>query len=496
MTDSAVHFVSRDESRVLFDANPVPMWIFDRETLAFLAANDAAVAHYGYSREEFLSMTLRDLHPKEALPALDEMVARLPAGYVETGAWRHRKRDGTLIEVEVTSRPLTFRGRPARMVLANDVTRRRRAERVLRWQAALLDVAHDAILVRDLEDRVLFWNRGAEARYGWSRAEALGRETHSLLATRFPVPLEEIRRELLHAGRWEGEIGHTTRTGAEIIVHSRWVLQREGDEWGPVVLEINSDVTGRKRAEEALRTLNAELEERVRERTLALEVSNRELEAFAYSVSHDLRAPLRALDGFSQAVLEDYGERLDETGRDFLQRIRGASQQMGQLIDDLLGLSRHSRGEMRREPVELGALAREVAETLRAGEPGHRVELVVEEGLVAEGDPRLLRVVLQNLLANAWKFTRGRAGARVEVGRTGWEGEPAFYVRDNGAGFDMAYAHKLFRPFQRLHSTREFEGSGIGLATVQRIVHRHGGRVGAQAAPDRGATVFFTLPQR
>ena len=237
----------------------------------------------------------------------------------------------------------------------------------------------------------------------------------------------------------------------------------------------------------------AELEERVAERTAELAAVNKELEAFAYSVSHDLRAPLRSIGGFSQALLEDYESDLDAIGQDYLRRVVAASQHMGQLIDDLLQLSRLTRREMRREQVDLSALARSVAARLREAEPRRHVEFVIADRVFARGDERLLTVVLENLLGNAWKFTSRRPEARIEFGVTRHEGQTAYYVRDDGAGFDMTYAGRLFRPFQRLHSEGDFEGTGIGLTTVQRVVHRHSGRVWASGKPDQGATFYFTL---
>ncbi len=250
----------------------------------------------------------------------------------------------------------------------------------------------------------------------------------------------------------------------------------------------------RARAEEEVRRLNAELEERVRERTAQLEAANKELEAFSYSVSHDLRAPLRSIDGFSQALLEDYLRPLDETGRNHLERVRRAAQTMGLLIDDLLKLSRVSRAELRHAQVDLTQLVRDLAEKLREDDPGRSVELVVQEGAVVRGDPNLLQIALGNLLDNAWKFTGAAAHPRIEFGAAVEGGETACWIRDNGVGFDMAYAGKLFGAFQRLHTTEEFPGTGIGLATVKRIISRHGGRVWAEGKTGEGATFHFTLP--
>jgi signal transduction histidine kinase len=243
-----------------------------------------------------------------------------------------------------------------------------------------------------------------------------------------------------------------------------------------------------------LRALNVHLEQRVRDRTTQLASINAELEAFSFAVSHDLRAPLRRIDQFSVALIEDYRDRLDDDGKVMLERLSAGCEQMSLLIDDLLRLSRVSRAELQYQRVDLGAIAAEVIVELRAANPAHPVMVSIADDMHVHGDASLLRVVLQNLLSNAWKFTRKQDGPRVEVGAATQEGGPAFYVRDNGVGFDPAKAEKLFRAFQRLHDARDFEGTGVGLATVQRIVHRHGGRVWADANLGIGATFWFTVP--
>ena len=258
--------------------------------------------------------------------------------------------------------------------------------------------------------------------------------------------------------------------------------------------QLRAELSDRRRAEEEVLRLNAELEQRVQTRTAELEAANAELESFAYSVSHDLRAPLRALDGFSQILLDDYGLQLDEKGRGYVERIRAADMRMGALIDALLELSRLSRGGLSRERLDLSEMARHLAAEVTEAEPGRHVEFAIADGLEANADRTLVVALLANLLGNAWKFTAGRETARIEVGAEEVGGEQAFYVRDDGAGFDMAYADKLFGAFQRLHSPAEFEGLGIGLATVQRIARRHGGRIWAEGAVEQGATFWFTLP--
>jgi light-regulated signal transduction histidine kinase (bacteriophytochrome) len=239
--------------------------------------------------------------------------------------------------------------------------------------------------------------------------------------------------------------------------------------------------------------INIELEQRVEQRTHALQAANSELESFAYSVSHDLRAPLRAIAGFSRLLETEYAAHLDERGQDYFGRIRGGATRMGTLIDDLLNLSRVSRQEMQHSLVDLTALARDVAEDFQRIEPERRVEWVIAPQVTATGDPGLIRIVMQNLIDNAWKYSSKRDAARIEFGVSERGGRPAFFVADNGEGFDMTYADKLFGAFQRLHSPGEFPGSGIGLATVKRIIHRHRGEVGAESKVGEGATFYFTL---
>jgi light-regulated signal transduction histidine kinase (bacteriophytochrome) len=261
------------------------------------------------------------------------------------------------------------------------------------------------------------------------------------------------------------------------------------DTWALAAL----DITERVRAEQEVQRLNADLELRVVARTEQLEASNRELESFSHAVSHDLRAPLRAVDGFSEILIEDYGARLDITGQAHLRRIRGGAQHMNELIDGLLSLSRLNREELRAEPVDLSALAAAIVDALREADRDRQVEVSVAPGLTADCDPRLTRVALENLLGNAWKFTAGRDPAHIEVGAVEHGETHWFFVRDDGAGFDMRYAGNLFGAFQRLHRQDEFEGTGIGLATVQRIVHRHGGTIRAEGDVGHGATFLFTL---
>lgn len=271
-----------------------------------------------------------------------------------------------------------------------------------------------------------------------------------------------------------------------------WCEGTELKEW----IGIADDIDDQRRAVHEIQRLNAELEQRVLERTAELERANNELEAFSYSVSHDLRTPLRAIDGFSQALVEDYSQVLDATAADYLQRVRQAAQRMGQLIDDLLKLARVSRSDLMIESVNLSELAGQIVTELQRQYPKLPMTAHITSGLQVQADARLLRIVLENLLGNAWKYCSKVEQPRVELGMREQDGQACFFIEDNGVGFDMAYADKLFGAFQRLHDAKDYPGTGVGLATVQRIVHRHGGRLWAQAEPGQGAVFYFTLPAR
>jgi PAS domain S-box-containing protein len=356
----------------------------------------------------------------------------------------------------------------------------------------------EGVITMDPEGRVLFMNPAAEELLGWTEAELKGKPGHPVIHFQredgTQIPEAECGVRLAMQARQtikQGSDAYTTKDGRIIPVEYSIAPVIIRDELVGGVLAFR-DILARRRNEAEIRSLNEELEQRVTERTAELEASNKELESFAYSVSHDLRAPLRAIDGFSQILVSSYNDKLDEQGRDYLERVSAASQRMGQLIDGLLNLSRITRAEMRQETVDLSAMVRAIAAELTSGEPGRDVTFEIQPGLLARGDARLLRAALDNLVRNAWKFTGKKSQARIEFGRN-QAGGTVYFMRDDGAGFDMEYADKLFGAFQRLHRVTEYEGTGIGLATVQRIIQRHGGRIWGEGAVDKGATFYFTL---
>ncbi len=415
--------------------------------------------------------------------------------------FRFRRLDGDYLWVESETRLLSDRAGSFESAVfgIRDVSGRRKAETALRESEEkyrrLVEFFPDIIFIHR-NGRVVFVNQTAVHAFRVPSAEAIvGKSVTSFVHPDYQALVRDrvarVAESKTQLPILEEKFVRSDGTPLDVEVTAiPFVVDGEA-----AVIGVARDITERKKAEAEIRRLNSELERRVKERTAQLEAANTELEAFAYSVSHDLRAPLRSIEGFGQALQEDYAPVLDEQGLDHLQRIRSASKRMGHLIDDLLNLSRLTRGEIHPQSVDLTAVARTILEELRRVEPDRTVECLLPEKLPVWGDERLMHAVLENLLGNAWKFTSRRNHARIELGvAPAAEGETVLFIRDNGAGFSMEHIDKLFHAFQRLHTIQEFPGNGIGLATVQRIIHRHGGRVWAEGEVEKGATFYFTLP--
>jgi PAS domain S-box-containing protein len=380
--------------------------------------------------------------------------------------------------------------------LENEIAERQQVENALAEERNLLrtliDNLPDFIYVKDTESRFVLVNVTClKDREMASFEEIIGKTDFDLHPPELAAHYYADDQAVIQSG--QPLIGreelNLTHYGQQRWLSTTKAPLRDSRGQSIGLVGMSRDITKYKQGEEAIRQLNTDLNRR----TIELEAVNKELEAFSYSVSHDLRAPLRAIDGFSQALLEDYLEQLDETGRDHLQRVRAATQRMGQLIDDMLNLSRITRSELRRQPVNLSALVATIAWELRQTQLERQVEFIIAPGVTVEGDPHLLHIALENLINNAWKFTQKQFQAIIEFGVSQDNNQLTYFVRDNGVGFDMAYVNKLFAPFQRLHARHEFEGTGVGLATVQRIIQRHGGQLWVEATVGQGATFYFTL---
>jgi PAS domain S-box-containing protein len=463
-------------------------------------ANDALCRMYGYTREEI-----------QALPsyiALAHPDDRERVGFNHERRLRGEKfenhyriaivtKPGERREVEMTIAYMESGPAPRVLVIMQDVTERMQAEAALRQSEDMFSRMFRGsplpVCISRLSDGTyLEVNDAFTEQFGRQRSQMLGHTSTEVGPWPGPVERKRWTDALRAAGRVRDyETTLISRAGEpRTVLINAEKFDIGGEDY---ILTVLYDHTDRWRAEAEVRRLNAELERRVQERTAELTAANRELESFAYSISHDLRAPLRGIDGFSKLLTDEYRERLDEQGIDYLDRVRRAAQRMGTLIDDILELSRVTRQEMRRVRVDLSQIAAEVIEERSRTEPDHRVAVTLAPDCRAHGDPQLLRVLMQNLLENAWKYSAKEAAPAIAFGCETNDGETVYFVRDNGVGFDMKYADRLFTPFQRLHRPEEFEGTGIGLATVARIVRRHGGRVWAEAAPGKGAVFRFTL---
>jgi PAS domain S-box-containing protein len=459
--------------------------------------NSGAEKLFGFSAQEMIGQSITRLIPPDRQQEEMQIIDRVKKGEtVDHFDTVRMAKDGHLIDIAVTVSPI--KDKTGKIVgaskVARDITERKRAEEVQRATEAryrtLFDYAPNGIVIADTEGYWLDANASMCRMLGYAYDELIGLHASKIVAPEdihnIEPSLSRVKAKLDH--HREGQFRRKDGSIFPTEIHA--TLMPDGNMVGMI-----SDISERKRAEQEIHDLNVRLEQRVAERTVELEAANKELEAFSYSVSHDLRAPLRAVDGFSQAVLEDYGPQLPEEGRRDLQTIREGAQRMGILIDDLLTFSRLSRSPLKKQEVNTRQLVDNVLEGLNSQREGRQVDIRIGELPACLGDPALLKQVWVNLLSNALKYTRRREAAVIEIGCKREQEGNVYFVRDNGAGFNMRYVNKLFGVFQRLHRADEFEGTGVGLAIVQRIVHRHGGRIWAEAALDQGATFYFTFKE-
>ncbi|PKN69928.1 MAG: hypothetical protein CVU54_07810 [Deltaproteobacteria bacterium HGW-Deltaproteobacteria-12] len=513
-----------------FHSSPYALTITRLADGQIIEVNEGFFNTTGYSPADISDKTTIALHlwdrDEDRAAVVQELESK---GKVRDREFSFRNKSGEKITGIFSADIITINNEKCVLSSINDITERKRAEEALRSSELkyrnIFENATEGIFQSTAEGRYISVNPAFARIGGYDSPEEMINSVNDIQKEMYVH--QEDRARLLELcsqqdiiNNFEAEIKRRDNAILWISINVKPV--RDGS--GKIILLEGTivDITERKCAEEAIKKLNRELEQNVARRTgelrntqlallnlvddlnattrdisqvnEALTAANRELEAFSYSVSHDLRAPLRGMDGFSQALLEDYGDKLDATGKNYLERIRTGTQRMGLLIDDMLKLSRVNRSEFTRESVDLSKMLQSIFLAVRQNSKARNVQVNIQENVIIDGDRHLLEIALTNLLDNAWKFTGKTQNARIEFGTKFMDGKPVMFIRDNGVGFDMAYTDKLFGAFQRLHSTTEFPGTGIGLATVQRVIHRHGGRIWAESELGKGAVFYFTLP--
>lgn len=451
---------------------------------------------YQYTAEDAIGRSISILSPPNRQDEIPLLLRRVAQGErIEHYKTTRVKKNGDKANVHLTISPARDKSGNVvgALTIARDFSETSQASMPLRasqYAPNLIEVSLDCMVTIGPDGRITDVNRAAEEVTGVNRERLIGDDFCDYFTE--PDRAREVYQLVFSGGSvpdYALAIRHVSGRITDVLYNATVYRDETGEVIG--AFAAARDVTERKKAEEEVRPLNETLAQRAAE----LEATNKELVAFNYSVSHDLSAPLRSIDGFSRALVENYGKSLGPEATEYLDRIRGSSQLMAQLIDDMLRLSCITRTEMRRVPVDLSSIARTLADDLHRCEPERSVEFAIAPDLTAQGDPDLLRIVLQNLIHNSWKFTSKNAGARIEIGAQDTDGEHVFFVRDDGAGFDMRYVDRMFTAFQRLHLASEFPGTGIGLASVQRVIRRHGGKVWAEGKVGEGATIYFTVPE-
>jgi len=511
-----------------FHSSPYAITITRISDGQIIEVNDCFLNITGYEGEDIRGKTTPALHLWDRGEDRALVVSELASkGKVQEREFQFRKKSGERITGLFSAEIITVNNEKCVLSSIDDITERKQAEEALRESEdkykSLIDNFQDIIFTIDLEGKITFASQNTMEKFGYESAETINMNILNFIQEEDRQrAMESLQKGMNGEKIKRFQIQVITKSGGRLFFECSFSRVYK-DRAVVGAQAIARDITERKQAEEEILRLNAELELKVEKRTnelhksqvallnmvddlnisakqinfanKSLEATNKELESFSYSVSHDLRAPLRSIDGLSNALLEDYHKKLDAKGKNYLKRVRQATQQMGILIDDILKLSRLTRAEFNLESVDLSKMFREIIKQSQKNDLARIVDVVVQKGIVIEGDPKLMRIVLVNLIENAWKFTGRKERAKIEFGMIDQAGEKVIFIRDNGVGFDMTYVGKLFGTFQRLHTVDEFEGTGIGLATVQRVINRHGGKIWAEGEVGKGATFYFTLPE-
>jgi len=497
--------MNENQFRAFFEQGSDGVVILDPQTGRILKFNDQACRQLGYNRDEFAKLMVADFEFTESTEEILSHIQKVMKEGIDTFETKHRTKQGQIINVKVTAQIIKTGTEPIYYCLYRDITEYKQTETTLALsQARLLEaqsVSNTGSWDLDLITKEMWGSEEAHNIYGLELSPGLRLPlpiVQSLVESEYRPMMDKALTDLIAS---RGEIPydvefyiHRKNDNSRRAIHSRARLVCDTSGRPLRVAGTIQDITSRKQIEVDIRRLNNELEERVRERTYKLEAAIKELEAFSYSVSHDLRAPLRSINGYCTILLAEFEGKLDDEAIKYLHVIQQSAIRMDQLINDLHKLSRISRAEIKNNSIDLSELAKELLEEVLAQTPNQNIEIQIQEGMLINGDRNLLRIVLENLVSNSVKFTSKNAGqAKIQIGMQNENENPVYFVRDNGSGFDMAYADKLFKPFQRIHDDKDFSGTGIGLSIVDRIIHRHNGRIWAESKPGQGATFYFTI---
>ncbi|MBC8045188.1 MAG: PAS domain S-box protein [Fimbriimonadaceae bacterium] len=497
---------SEQQYKLLFDENPFPAWVYDSKTLRFLNVNQSAIDFYGYTRDEFLSMTIKDLRNEEEsiklMKFIEEHGEHPP---MHAGLWQHKKKDGSSAHVEITSQHIYFMGVQAVLVVINDSTERINADKKAKYinerYAYVAKATNDAIWDWNLLTNEIYWNDSFYTLFGYKPekvSDIVSSWSNHIHEEDRERVLKSIRKEINNRDStlWQDEYRYMKANGDIAYVIDRGYIIYDENKKPVRMIGAMQDITALKDAEQKIKKINIELEKRVTERTLQLEAVNKELESFSYVVSHDLKAPIRTIISYCELMRRSLEKDLKPEDREYMQFMVGSARKMTTLIDALLSFSKTGKKSIQLTEINTNKIIEKIIEEQKKNYPLHHVDVVLHKLPSIIADEVLIDQVFINLISNAFKYSSKKENIFVEIGGEEKEFEYYFYIKDKGAGFDMKYAKNLFQAFSRLHPEEEFEGAGIGLATVKQIIEKHGGKIWAEANINKGASFYFTIAKQ